>query len=100
MRVHGYYCPEKLLRGYESENNQTRERNHTVTRYHVAPAASVRGRDVLSRGRGALAKEELLHLFYDHFLILLARRIQAILVQKHLAVLRPLAPRLLRNLVV
>src|SRR6059036_2855154 len=100
MRVHGYYCADKLLRGYESENSQAIRGNQAVTWCNGAQSASVGWRHVLRRGRGALAEEELFHLFHDHFLILLARRIQAIFVQKHLAVLRPLAPGLLRNLIV
>src|SRR5207244_10915875 len=84
---------------YESENSQAIRGNQAVT-WSWAQSASVGWRHVLRRGRGALAEEVLFHLFHDHFLILLARRIQAIFVQNHLAVLRPLAPGLLMTLIV
>jgi hypothetical protein len=58
------------------------------------------GRDVVRwRGR-ALSKEILLHLPDDYFLIFTPRRVQAVLVQQHLAKLRPLLPSLLRHIVV
>ncbi len=60
----------------------------------------MRWRNVLCGRRRAFAEEELLHLFHDYFLILLAGRIQTVFVEQHLAVLCPLAPGLLGNLVV
>src|SRR5271154_7056541 len=57
-------------------------------------------RNVFGRARGSLAEEKLLHLLYDDFLVLLARRVQAIFVQQHLAVFHPLAPCLLRHIFV
>src|ERR1700682_1183255 len=60
----------------------------------------VRGRDVFSGAGRAFSEEELLHLLHDNLLILLARWVQAILVQQHLAVLHPLAPSLLRDIFV
>ena len=61
---------------------------------------SVRWWNVFGWTRGSLTEEKLLHLLHDDFLILLARRIQAIFVEQHLAVFHPLAPRLLRDLVI
>ena len=61
---------------------------------------SVSRGNVFGGTRGSLTEEKLLHLLYDHFLILLAGRVQAIFVQQHFAVLHPLAPRLLRDLFV
>src|SRR5450759_2158922 len=61
---------------------------------------SVRRGNVFGWTRGSLAEEKLLHLLYDDFLILLARRVQAVFVQQHFAVFHPLAPRLLRDLLV
>jgi hypothetical protein len=67
---------------------------------YQAVTALVRRWNVL-RGRGrALAEEELFHLLHDDFLILLARGVQAIFVEQHLAVFRPLIPGFLRDLVV
>src|SRR3981189_1841820 len=63
-------------------------------------ARSVRRGNVFSWTRGSLTEEKLLHLLHDVFLILLARRVQAIFVQQHLAIFHPLAPRLLRDLFV
>src|SRR5882757_6419573 len=60
----------------------------------------MRWSNVIWRWSGTLSEEELLHLLHDHFLILLARRVQPILVEKHLAILRPLSPGLLRDLVI
>src|ERR1700681_3712551 len=60
----------------------------------------VRGRDVFSGAGRAFSEEKLLHLLHDDLLILLARRIQAILIQQHLAMLHPLAPSLLRDVFV
>src|SRR5271169_1253463 len=59
---------------------------------------SVRRRNVFGWTRGSLTEEKLLHLLNDDFLILLARRVQAIFVEQHLAVFHPLAPRLLRHM--
>ena len=61
---------------------------------------SVRRGNVFGWTRGSLTEEKLLHLLHDDFLILLARRVQAIFVQQHFAVFHPLAPRLLRDLLV
>ena len=55
---------------------------------------------IFLRRRGAFPKEELLHLMNDHFLILLARRIQPVFVEQHLAVLCPLGPGLLRYVLI
>src|SRR5450756_1919936 len=63
-------------------------------------ARSVRRGNIFGWTRGSLTEEKLLHLLHDDFLILLARRVQAIFVQQHLAVFHPLAPRLLRDLFV
>jgi len=60
----------------------------------------VRGRNVFGGTRGPLAEEELFHLFDDDFLVLLAGGVEAIFVEQHLAMLHPLAPRLLRDVVV
>jgi len=60
----------------------------------------VRGRDVF-RGLGrTFAEEKLLHLLHDNFLILLARGVQTIFVEQHFAMLHPLSPSLLRDVVV
>src|ERR1700676_3793723 len=48
----------------------------------------------------AFAKEVLLHLFNDSLLILPASGIEAILVQQHLAELRPTSPRFLGGVIV
>src|SRR5947209_13691054 len=70
-------------------------------RFFVSTAArSVSRRNVFGWARGSLTEEKLLHLLHDDFLILLARRVQAIFVQQHFAVFHPLAPRLLRDLLV
>ena len=61
---------------------------------------SLRWRNVFGGTRGSFAEEKLLHLLHDDFLILLARRVQAIFVQQYFAVFHPLAPRLLRDLLV
>ncbi len=61
---------------------------------------SVRRGNIFGWMSGSLTEEKLLHLLHDDFLILLARRIQAIFVEQHLAVFHPLAPRLLRDAVV
>src|SRR5208282_6401565 len=66
----------------------------------VGAVRSVRWRNVFGWMRGSLTEEKLLHLLHDDFLILLARRVQAIFVQQHLAVFHPLAPRLLRDVLV
>src|SRR6202171_6371442 len=63
-------------------------------------ARSVSRGNVFGWTRRSLTKEKLLHLLHDDFLILLARRVQAIFVQQHLAVFHPLAPGLLRDLLV
>src|ERR1700721_17726 len=60
----------------------------------------VRGRNVFGGTRSSLAKEKLLHLLDDDFLILLTGWVQAIFVEQHLAVLHPLTPRLLRDVIV
>ena len=60
----------------------------------------MRGGNVFGGTRGAFAEEELLHLLHDDFLILLAGGVQAIFVEQHFAVLHPLAPRLLRDMVI
>ena len=57
-------------------------------------------RNVLGGWRRAFTEEELFHLFHDHFLILFSCWVQAIFVEEHFAILRPLAPGLLRDLVV
>src|SRR6266853_5797373 len=70
-------------------------------RFFVSTAErSVSRGDVFGGTRGSLTEEKLLHLLHDDFLILLARRVQAIFVQQHLAMFHPLAPRLLRDLFV
>src|ERR1035441_9068325 len=61
---------------------------------------SMRWRDVFGGMRRPFAEEKLLHLLHDDFLVLLARGVQAIFVEQHLAVLHPLAPRLLRDIFV
>src|SRR5208282_5890796 len=52
-------------------------------------------RNVFRGTRRSLTEEKLLHLLHDDFLILLARRVQAIFIEQHLAVFHPLAPSLL-----
>src|SRR5579863_1920464 len=59
-----------------------------------------RRRHVLFRQNRSLPKEELLQLLDDHFLILAPRRIQAVFVHQHLAMVCPHLPGLLRNIVV
>jgi hypothetical protein len=54
------------------------------------------GCDVLWRGRSAFTEEVLLHLFDYHFLVLSSGGIQAVLIEQHLAELRPLVPILLQ----
>jgi hypothetical protein len=58
------------------------------------------GCDVLWRGRSAFTEEVLLHLFDYHFLVLSSGGIQAVLIEQHLAELRPLVPSLLRHVLV
>jgi hypothetical protein len=99
VRVSGRHAfGNSLVQGFReprTTNDQQRAGNYAVTPRNVAWQGSMRGRNVLC-GRGcAFAEEELLHLFYDHFLILLARRIQTIFIEQHLAILGPLAPGLL-----
>src|SRR5271157_5001534 len=61
---------------------------------------SVRRGNVFGWARRSLTEEKLLHLLHDDFLVLLARRIQAIFVEQHFAVFHPLSPSLLRDLLV
>ena len=57
-------------------------------------------RNVLCRGGRAFPEEELFHLADNDFLILLPCRVQAVLVQQHLAEFHPLIPSLLRDVLV
>src|SRR5580692_3751666 len=58
------------------------------------------GRHVLLGRSGAFAEEILLHLFDDGLLVFPAGRIQAVLVEQHLAEFRPALPCLLRDIFV
>src|SRR5579864_1732153 len=57
-------------------------------------------RHVLLGWGSAFAEEILLHLFNDSLLIFPASRIQAILIQQHLAEFRPTSPRFLGDVVI
>src|SRR5438477_7374867 len=67
---------------------------------HIVSLTLLLGRHVSRRQRRTFSKEELLQMLHDHFLILRIGRIQAVLVQHHLAVLAPHPPRFFRYLVV
>ena len=58
------------------------------------------GWDILRGRRSTLAKEVLVHLLDDHFLIFPACRIQPILVEQHFAEFDPGVPGFLGNVVV
>src|SRR5215510_10418948 len=51
-------------------------------------------RNVFLGERCTLAEQEILHVLHDDFLRFSVRRIEAVLVENHLAVLAPLSPRL------
>src|ERR1700685_1834655 len=62
---------------------------------YAAPLLFLARRHVFFRSGGAFAKKELIQLLYDHFLIFPPRRVQAVFVEQHLAVLGPHVPRVL-----
>src|SRR5260370_30623393 len=64
------------------------------------PAFLVARRNILLRQRSTFAKEKLVHLLHQKLLRLPRPRLQTILIQQHLLPLHPLAPRLLRNILV
>lgn len=66
----------------------------------ILRAISMGGGNVFLGRRGACPKEKLLHVMNDDLLVLLARRVQAVFVEQHLAVLHPLTPGLLRHVVI
>jgi len=56
--------------------------------------------NILGGRRRTLAEEELLHLPHDYLLILFARRVETVLIEQHLAELRPLIPGFLGDVLV
>src|SRR6266446_2873075 len=86
----------KLVHGNRAGNPENREllKECYKTRLFLG------GRHVIFWRGCAFAEEELLQLLGNYFLIFAARRIQAILIEKHLAVLHPHCPGLLRDVVI
>src|SRR5206468_706606 len=81
----------------------TKQGKRRCPRFHVSEAGRrlfLGGGNVLHRRSCALPEEIFLHLLNDYFLILAAGGIEAVLVQQHLAELRPLLPGLLGDILV
>src|ERR1700693_5847977 len=64
------------------------------------PHSLVSWSNILFRQRSTFTKEKLVHLLHQKLLRLPRPRLQAILIQQHLLPFHPLAPRLLRNILV
>src|SRR5882757_11093044 len=66
----------------------------------LRPTLLVAWSNILLRQRSTFTKEKLVHLLHQKLLRLSRPRLQTILVQQHLLPFHPLAPRLLRNILI